>query len=213
MKKYPLILLLLALSLHLQAQRIQFDIFGDLQYASQDQRYTATLKKDIFGALIFSDNSNNTVTFNKEYLDLKFKGLLQDEEAKRDFFKSLIGENKVKKGYQASHVVDIFGNVVFQDNRNNKIEIGKDIFGNSTYEEKRSGVHISMKKDAFGNLEYTTNKEKAYLKKDIFNKWNYTDSSGNKFEFGAKAWARLTYLYSTEEDIFFYLINEFLPKA
>lgn len=202
--------MLIVTCLQIRAQHVEFDIFGNLQYESEDERYKAYLKKDIFDNLIFSDNNNNELRYNKKYLDLYYKDALKNKEDKISFFRSFISEYISEKGYKATFDVDIFDKVIIKDNLNNKVEIGTDIFGNQTYEEIRNGVKTTMKTDLSGNLEYKSAKEQAFLKKDIFNKWTYSDSSGNKFEFSNKTWNRLKYLYVSEEDILFFLINEFL---
>ncbi|MFA1772505.1 hypothetical protein ACD591_14485 [Rufibacter glacialis] len=168
------------------------------------------MKKDIFSNLIFSDNHNNELTFTKKYLDLKHHDLLAEEESQIDFFRNVIRKYKSDIGYKAKFEVDIFEKVVMEDNRNNKVEIGTDIFGNTTYEEKRNTERLSMKRDLSGNLEFRSGKEQAFLKRDIFNRWSYSDSSGNKFEFSDKTWKRLTQEHVTEEDILYFLVNRFL---
>lgn len=204
MKKYFILLLLTVISLQIHAQRIQFDIFGNLQYESKAQRYTAYLKKDIFDNLIFSDNNNNKLAFTKKYLDLNYKYILEDEEAKITFFRYVINRYISERGYKAKFDVDIFDKVIIEDSKNNRVEIGTDIFGNPTYEEKRNDVVTSIKRDLSGNLEYRSDKEQAFLKKDISNKWGYSDSSGNKFEFSGKTWDKLMHVYESDENIFFF---------
>ena len=202
--------MLILIGLQIRAQHVEFDIFGNLQYESEDERYKAYLKKDIFDNLIFSDSNNNELKYYKKYLDLYYKGALENKEDKIDFFRNFISEYSSERGYKATFEVDIFDKVIIKDNLNNKVEIGTDIFGNQTYEEIKNGEKISMKTDLAGNLEYRSDKERAFLKKNIFNKWTYSDSSGNKFEFSNKTWNRLKYLYVSEEDILFFLINKFL---
>jgi lipid II isoglutaminyl synthase (glutamine-hydrolysing) len=210
MKRYLIFLLLIVESLQLYAQHIELDIFDNLQYESKERGYNAYLKKDIFDNLIFSDSNNNELTFKKKYLDLMCHDVLSNQEAKRNFFWKLIDEYSLEKKYQATYAVDIFDKVIFEDNKNSKIEIGKDIFGNQTYEEKRNDVTISIKRDLSGNLECASGKENASLKKDIFNKWSYDDSSGNKFEFSNETWNMLKNKYGKEEDVFLFLIDQFL---
>ncbi|GGG09913.1 hypothetical protein GCM10011323_13110 [Pontibacter amylolyticus] len=210
MKKYFILLSLIVISQLSHAQRIQFDIFGDLHYESKENRYTASLKKDIFNNLIFSDNTNNELVFKKKYLDLNYKYLIKDEEAKIDFFRYIINRYSLERGYKAKFDVDIFDKVIIEDNKNNRVEVGRDIFGNLTYEEKRDDFKISIKRDLSGNLEFRSDKEQAYLKKDILNKWSYSDSSGNRFNFSNKTWDKLMHVYGSDESIFFFLIDNFL---
>ncbi|MFT3904270.1 MAG: hypothetical protein QM727_13935 [Niabella sp.] len=207
--KYFLTWLFVFASLFASAQRMEADIFDNLQYESNDRRYEATLKRDIFDNLIFSDNQKNQVTFEKKYLDLKLPRV-KDKESRMDFFRSLIKQYRREKNYTAKFSVDIFDKVIIQDNRNNRIEAGKDIFGNPSYEETSNGVKYSLKKDIFGNYQYTFNNTKATLEKNIFDEWTYSDTRDNKIVFGKKTWASLVARYRSEEKLFLFLINDLL---
>ena len=210
MKRYFIYLFLVAISLQLSAQQIKVDIFDDLEYQSENGQYKANLKKNIFDDLVFSDNNNNELTFRKKYLEIENKILLEDEEARIDFFRHLIRRYRSEEKYKASFSVNIFDDIVIEDNRNNKIKKGTDIFGHPVYEEKFNGVETTIKRDLSGNPEYKSGKEQATLKKDIFNKWIYQDSSGNKFEFSDQTWNSLMDQYGSDENILYFLINEFL---
>lgn len=210
MKKYLILLLLIVISQLTHAQRIQFDIFGDLHYDYKEKRYTASLKKDIFNNLIFTDNANNELVFKKKYLDLNYQYLVENEEAKIDFFRYIINRYSLERGYKAKFDVDIFDKVIIEDNKNNRVEVGKNIFGNLTYEERRDDLKISIKRDLSGDLEFKSDKEQAYLKKDILNKWSYSDSSGSRFNFSDETWDKLMHVYGSDEGIFFFLIDSFL---
>jgi hypothetical protein len=210
MKKYIIFLLLSVISLQIQAQEIKVDIFGNLQYVSRDHRYQAFLKKDIFDNLIFSDNQNNKLRFKKDYIELNYNRTVDDEEVKRNLFRQHIDRYFYENGYKATYDIDIFGTIIMEDNLNQRIETGTDIFGKPTYEENRNGVKITIRRDLSGNLEYRAGAEKAQLKKDIFHNWGYTDSSGNKFEFSQLAWEGLFDLYGSEEEILLSLVENFL---
>lgn len=210
MKRYLFLLLLAVASLRLQAQDLKLDVFGNLNYESKEQRYEASLKKDVFDNLIFTDNNKNELTFTKKYLDLNYKYLQTDEEARVDFFRQVINRFISDRGYKAKFDVDILDNIIIEDNRNGKVEIGTDIFGNTTYEEKRSGVKASVKRDLSGNLEFRAGKAQAQLKKDIFNKWSYSDNSGTKLEFSPEAWNKMLRMYESDENVFLFLVNTFL---
>lgn len=212
MKKYLFLLFLTIISLSTYAQHIEKDIFGDLKFEPQDESYTASLKKNIFDNLVFSDNRDNEITFEKEYLRKNYPDLAKNEDAKRYFFRQLVDEYKHERNYKASYKIDIFGKEIFEDNRNTKVETGIDFFGNPTYEEKINNQTRSMHRDLSGNLEYNSDHEKAWLKKNIFNRWVYTDSNGNEFEFSEKTWRRLMDKYETEENVLFYLVDEFLKE-
>jgi len=210
MKKHLLVFLLTIICLHSHAQAIRFDIFDNLEYESRENRYKAYLKKDIFNNLLFSDNQANELTFMKKYLELNYGNTLEDEVNKIDFFSSLIDTYILESGYKATYNVDIFDKVIIEDNRNSRIEIGRDIFGNTTYEDRINNVRTTIKRDLFGNVEFRSGSNQANLKKDIFNRWRYTDNSGNDFRFSAGSWDKLLHQYITEEDILYFLVNEFL---
>ncbi|MFB9864762.1 hypothetical protein [Rufibacter immobilis] len=210
MKNYLFILLITIVSLQVHGQRMHTDIFNDLQYESKGQKYKATLKKDIFDNLIFSDNNNNEITYTKKYLDLNHKGLITDEEAKLSFFGYFINRYSSGRDYKAKYDVDIFDKVIVEDNKNNRVEIGEDIFGNFTYEENRNNSKLSIKRDLSGNLEFNSEKEQASLRKDIFNKWSYKDSSGNNLEFSNKSWSKLMQRHGSDEEVFYYLVKKLL---
>lgn len=209
MKKQLLLTLLSIITLHTYAQRMDVDIFGNPRYESRDLRYTASLKEDIFNNLIFSDNMSNEITYEKKYLDIYFPSVNGSIEKKTDFLWHLIHSYNFHSNYKATFSVDIFNDVVIKDNRNNSVEIGTDIFGNQTYDKRTNNESISVKRDIFGNLEYVSDKIKASLKKDIFNKWFYTDNSGNEIKFGENTWNKLIHKYGNEENIIIYIVDDF----
>jgi len=213
MKKVLFFLLFTSTFSQLFAQRLENDIFGDPTYQSRDLKYQASLKKDIFSNLTFSDNNSNEIKFEKKYLDAFYPNLLENPEAKFDFFRYQISKYSNERNFKATYSVDIFDKVIISDNRGRELEIGKDIFGNRTYDETKSnGEKVSIRRDLFGNLEYKTDQIQATLKKDIFDKWVYGDTTGNKLEFSASTWNLLQHRYGNDEDILLYLIHEFLIR-
>lgn len=209
MKKQLYLIILTIITLQTYAQRMDVDIFGNPRYESRDMRYSASLKEDIFNNLIFSDNMNNEITYEKKYLDIYFPSVSGNIEKKTDFLSHLIHTYNHYSNYKATFSVDIFNDVVIKDNRGNSVEIGTDIFGNPTYNERTNHGSISVKRDIFGNMEYKSEMIEASLKKDIFNKWTYTDNCGNKFEFGEKTWNKLIHKFGNDENIIVYLVDEF----
>lgn len=201
-------IMLITLPLFAQRNRIETDIFDNLQYTSSDGKYKAELKEDIFDNLIFSDSNKNKITYKKEYLDSEYRGMPQNEKAKTDFFHRLIRQYRTENNYEASYSIDIMGTTIFKDNRGNQTKKGVDIFGNPTYEEKIDGVEMSIKRSINGALEYKSGKENATLRKNIFDKWCYEDSNGNKFEFGEKTWNSLIRRFKNDEGVFSFLIGE-----
>lgn len=213
MKKTNILLLLILVAFQLTAQRMENDIFGDPTYESSDRNYKANLKKDIFDNLIFTDNNKNELKFEKNYLDAFYPNLLTNSEAKFDFFRHLISTYRHDASYQATYSIDIFNAVIIKDNRNYELKIGKDIFGNATYEEKGNGDRLSIRKNLMGEFEYDSNRLVAKLKKDIMNRWEYSDDSGNTFEFGEATWNALKRRFGTEEDILLYIIRELVHPS
>ena len=215
MRKFILCLLLALTALPLSAQRrggsIDTDIFGDLRYRSIDLRYTAGLKKDIFDNLTFTDSRRNKIVFEEEYLDEAYPAVLDNEEARRDFFLRIVSRHREDEGYEAKYSVDIFGTVTTEDNRGNRTEEKTDIFGNKSYEEMRSGRDISLKRDLHGDLQYRSGNMSASLGKTFSRgKWVYEDSGGNRFEFGEHTWNEMIRRLGDDERIFMFLIDEFL---
>ncbi|REG98146.1 hypothetical protein [Flavobacterium aquicola] len=210
MKRHLLILVLITVSIQSFSQNIDTDIFNNLTYESQDRLYKSYFKRNIFGDLIFSDNRSNEVTLKKEYIELKYGHLSDNSQEKNDVFINMIYQYRKDKNYKVTYSIDIFNKIVIEDNRNGKIEIGKDFFGNETYNENVDGESKSIERNFNGALEYKANNENAILEKDSFNKWTYKDSFGNELKFSSKTWNRFINNFGTEENIFHYLINEFL---
>ena len=189
MKKYFIFILFVLTSFQISAQGMRVDIFGNLEYESREQQYKAVLKQNIFNDLTFSDTKNNEITYSKKYLELKFRAVLQSEDAKMSFFTVLIRKYRLEANYKASYSVDVFNKVTIKDNRNTQIQYGTDIFG---------------------NLEFRTGNIRATLKKDVFNNMVYEDGTGNKIQYSPKSWNHLLVLYGTNQQVFDYLLDEFL---
>ncbi len=192
-----------------QHGRVETDIFGNLDYISKDGKYTATLEKNIFDDLTFTDSKNNEVVYEKKYLDRTYPGIRQNKKMKTDIFYELLRQNRKSEGYRAKYQIDIFNKLIIEDNRGYKLEEGKDIFGHDSFEEEINGEKISVKRNIHGDLEFTSGKDKASLKKDIFDKWIYEDSIGNRFQFGERTWTRLIRKFRTDENIFRILIDQY----
>ncbi len=193
-----------------QKSEVQTDIFGALEYIDKNKSYKAYLKEDIFNNLIFSDNNKNEVTLEKKYLDKYFKEIRTDKEKKKDFFYDQVRMYRYKEGYKARFSIDIFDAEIIEDNKGNKVEKKKDIFGNSIYKETSKGKDILIEKTVNGGMKFQDGGLSASIKKSIFGKWHYEDSTGNDFEFSSSTWSKLTARYKNNEGIFFYLINAFL---
>ncbi|QXP52540.1 hypothetical protein H0I25_13920 [Cellulophaga sp. HaHa_2_95] len=210
MTKYIRFLIIMGMSIQGFTQNIERDIFHNLKHESANGSYTSYLEKNIFNDLIFSDNRGNEITLEKKYIAIEYGDVLKNAEAEIAIFKSMIHEHRQDKDYKAKFSVDIFNKIIIEDNRNRKVEIGKDIKGNETYKEENNGVHRSMQTRFNGVIEYKGENKEATLQKDIFNKWIYKDSHGNEFKFSKKTWDKLKNKFGTEENIFNHLIFEFL---
>ena len=210
MKNYFLFFLLTLMGLQTYSQTVKFDVFDNLVYESENDRYIANLKEDIFEGFVFTDSRKNKLTYKKEYIEFKFPELFENKDARIDFFMSLIHNYRSDRRYEATFMIDIFDKIVIEDNKNNKTEIGQDIFGNATYKRRNGNEQIRIVKNISGGLEFKSNRKNATLEKNIFKIWNYTDSRGNKIEFGARTWNGFLQEYESKENIFMFLIDTFL---
>lgn len=206
----PLLLLVLLISLtSTYAQQIETDKFNDLKYSSKGRDYTAKFEKNIFEDLIFTDNHDNNVTFEKKYLQREYPGIHADKFLKTKLFRDLIRQYRREHKYRATYKIDIFDQLIIEDNRGYKLSQGKDIFGHEQFEEELHGVRTSIKRNLRGGLEYKSGSENASLHKDIFGKWIYEDSLGNKFQFAPSTWDKLIRRLRTDQEVFWNLINQF----
>ncbi|MVX37187.1 hypothetical protein [Myroides sp. LoEW2-1] len=208
MKKFIFLFLLVIFSSISHGQGIEKDIFEDLKYRSQG--YSATFKKNIFDDLVFSDNQKNKIEFTKKYLDLQFPGIHDSEGKKISLFEQLLLTHQKDNGYVATYKVDIFDTVIFEDNRGNKTEMGKDIHGNSTFKENRGGKSSSISTNFRGEVEYSSGGVKATLKKTFKGTWMYEDTDKNTIEFSSKAWDKMLEKFGRKEDVLFFFVQEFL---
>lgn len=209
MNRYLLLLAIVFAGLQAMSQKIETDIFDNLEYESRNGSYEANLKKDIFDNIIFTDSNDNEITLKKEYLDLEY-GAIWKSDRRIDLFRDMIREHRHDRKYEAIYSVDIFKNIVIEDNRNRKVEIGEDIFGNTTYKEEVDGVKGDIRKGFNGKWEYDCRNEDAELEKDFHSNWVYSDSRGNEFKISKKTWEGLMKRFGSEEEVFIYLIHEFL---
>lgn len=209
MKQLIIILVLVLSSGLLFAQRgtVDTDIFGALHFKSTDGQYKASLEKNIFDDLVFTDSRNNKLHYEKKYLDKMEPGLRGDKEAQRRMLKRLVRENKRNSDYKATFKVDIFDKTIIEDSKGYKLEEGKDIFGNTNVKEQVNGSVSELKRSLKGGLEYTAGKNTASLEKDIFDRWLYKDSFGNEIQFGKETWKRILQRYGSDEKFFWYLLD------
>lgn len=136
MKKYILTLALVLIGANSFAQ-FQGDLStsfnGGLEYKMNG--YRATFDENIFDDLIFKDNKNNKVEFNKDYLAYANFGV--DPRAKTAMFNSLIRRFQEITGYSETFSVDIFGDFNYKDNKGLRASLKKDIFDKLIYSDSK----------------------------------------------------------------------------
>lgn len=209
MKKLIIILALVLSSSLLFAQRgtVDTDIFGNLQFKSIDGQYKASLEKNIFDDLVFTDSRKNKLHYEKKYLDKMEPGLRGDKEAQARMLRRLVRENNRHSGYTATFKIDIFDKMIIEDNKGYKLEESKDIFGNTNIQEQVGGTKSVFKRNMRGGLEYKEGEKTASLGQDIFDRWLYKDSFGNEIQFGKETWKRVLEQYGTDEKFFWELLD------
>ncbi|NJB82286.1 hypothetical protein [Wenyingzhuangia aestuarii] len=207
--KQTLLLLFVLIGTYSFSQNVKIDIFNNLEHKSQNGNYQAFLKKDIFDDYEFTDTHKNKLHFNKKYILANYPLIDKEVKTKISFFKSLIRQHKQEYNLEVFHEIDIFGNEIVRDNRDNETEISTDIFDNKIYTRKSKGPTSTFKKGTDGNIEYTLGNFTATLEKGFRNEWVYEDSTDNEFSFSKKTWSKLISIHRTTENIFMFLLDEF----
>lgn len=201
MKKYGILILFTLLVFCGHAQGIETDIFQDLKYESPDRTYSAAFKKDIFDNLIYSDNQNNKITYEKKYLISVFgSDFYNDDNSKIELFRKLIYDCKKLSQYEAVYSIDMFGKIIVKENKSR-----------SAFSNQRGNMQRSVQRDITGTYRYESYGYRATLSENIFHVWTYEDSANNKFEFSNTTWNLLKKRYSSIENILLFLTSEFLP--
>ncbi|MVZ67015.1 hypothetical protein GQF61_14230 [Sphingobacterium sp. DK4209] len=214
MKKLALLIIFTCLICVAFAQqgRYDTDIFGNLTFQSDRNSYEAKLEKNIFGDLIFTDSRRNKESMDSKFLEEFMPGIQDSKERQQKLFHDLIWQHRHNESYEVSYSVDIFGSVISKDNRGNERESGTDIFGHDFVKDKRKGSTASMKRNIHGDLEYAEDGQTATIKKDIFDKWSYSDSYGNKLEFAPSTWRRLMKKLGSDKEILWYFVDQFFDN-
>lgn len=203
MNKYTTLLIALFISFQIQAQNISRDFLGNLTYESARDNYKAKLEKNVFNDLIFTDNKNNKITFNNNFLSRTSPTVLSNFRDQETFFEHHLNYLRKLSNRKEEFVIDMFDTWKFETNENNyKAELKKDIFnawifsdnkGNqSSYDEKylskipNHPFRTSKEQYTFFvNLMDRFSTEKNYrvdFKVDIFNKVIVSDNRGFKRE-------------------------------
>lgn len=189
------------------AQSVSRDFFDNLLYTSYDGRYRATLKRDVFNGLSFSDNHGNRIEFDERYLARFYPDLRKNDFSEERFLRQLVRLCARERNYSATHKIDVFDRVLVEDNRGNRREEGTDIFGNPLYQEQYGGERLSLRKNLMGDWEYRAADLSADLKKSFGDAYTYSDSRGNRIEFGRRSWQRLVEREGDERRAVLYLIE------
>lgn len=189
-------------------QRIEKDIFDDLIF--KEGQYKAKLEKDIFDAFIFTDSNNNKIEFSNAYLAKKIGDKYNDYDVKSLFFQDLVLDYRHISGYEASYKIDILGTLTITDNQGKTIKSKEDIFGNRKIETTNKKISSSIQKNLSGDLEYSSGKQWAKLKKNIGGTYSYTDSNKTTIEMQPVVWEQFMNRYKSEYTIFNFLLEDFL---
>jgi len=167
-------------------ESISLDIFGNKQFKN-NLGESASLKKDIFNDMIYTDNRNNEVKID----EVVWRSMLEDVHGDIDaLFYDLITQNTSRNNSKVSIEIDIMGREIYKEN-NLTEEFWVDILGTQQYRN--------------------SNGESASIRKDILDCMNYTDSKGNNLSFSADTWQRMfRHTGGRERSVFRSLINQYL---
>lgn len=211
MQKQTLLLLFLLFSISSLAQSIAIttDSRGNQQYLSEGDSYRATLSKDIFDKLIYTDNQGNKISRSKEYLQLKHPSAVNNPSGERIFFEEMINTFRYVNDYVASYSVDIFDNISFTENKPLRPQY-PEAHPEGHYPTPSTNYHIDRNRDGSYSFQTRRRREEALLKIGFSNCWVYTDSKGNELKFSGASWEDLMCTYGNPENLFLFLIDSFL---
>lgn len=200
----------LLLTCGLQAQKIEVDKDGNLScvyFAS-----SASLKKGFARSLIYKDGNWNEIEFTKDYLDLEYKGIRDNETLRIKFFSELIERFKPIARYEAIYEVKGFDRVRIKGKDNVNVEYKTNIHGYKVYKDLDTGFEATIKKNIFDNYEYRANGDTATLEKRFNDSWEYSDNKKNTIVISRKKWSQWIAKYHTEEGVLFYLVSTYLSN-
>lgn len=128
-------------------------------------------------------------------------------------------------GVKASLSKDIFGDMIYKDNRNNEVnysaKVWNDVFSDLKNERdilswlveafhNTKDMKEKYKKNIHDDLEYENNQGlKASLSKDIFDTWVYKDSKGNEIKYSKEYWPEIKYDFQNKDiQAFFWMMDQ-----
>ncbi len=205
MNKFIISFALVVLCLQGHAQKIEADIFGNLEYKSKDANYKANLKEGIFNELIFSDSNDNTITLKSEYIKLKYDKSPITADEKFSIIAALCKKFKKRKNLEITFSADIFGAIIL--NGKSEVDLEKDILGKVTLNKDINSLNSSIEEISDNKFKYKASFKEATLQKGFFDAWIYKDSQGNEFNFSKETWSKLKNMHGGEEEVFVFLIN------
>ncbi|WP_158963627.1 hypothetical protein [Myroides fluvii] len=200
--------MVLLFSLATYGQRIQQDIFDDLVYKSD--HYNAKLKKNIFDDLTFTDSNQNTLKFNKAYLEKKMGLNYNEVDMKSMFFQDLIFDYMQINNYEATYAVDLFGTITIEDNQGKKLVLKENGFGNFQVSKEWDKKRWNIQTTSAGDLEYLGNQQTATLIKNKEGHRIYTDSYKTKIVIEQLIWERLLKKHGSEYHVFIKFLEDYL---
>ncbi|MBC7555458.1 MAG: hypothetical protein H7195_00675 [Chryseobacterium sp.] len=207
--KHFCFLLFFSVSL-INAQKIDKNLFGNYEYQSKNKNFSADLKKDIFDNIIYTDNNNNEIIFEKKYVSKFIPGLFKNEGYSIQFFRTQIRTFANDNNYKQKFEIDILGKEIISDNRNNTSEAKTDIFGNYQYVDRYNNESTSISQDLHGNWNFKRGNQTASLEKNFNSTYTYKDSVNNILEINSAAFQKLKNKLGGEKEVFFFLIYHFL---
>lgn len=104
-------------------EEFEIDIFDNLKYAN-NQKFKASLSKNIFGDIVYEDSNKNKIVFKQKFLDLfELYDLTRlDTYLFMDMLYSMMDINNYKEEYE----VDIFDNVKYTSSEGVSLKIEKE---------------------------------------------------------------------------------------
>jgi hypothetical protein len=162
------------------------DVMGNYQYEN-NRREKASLEKDVFGGMTYSDSNGNEIKHGKKQWEELMRKYNNDVEG---FFMTLVGK------YSSEH--------------NKHVTVDEDILGHEVH--TGNGIREEYWQDIIGEWQYKNNEgESASLHIDVMGDLNYSDSDGNKAVISKESiHSHRKYRHRNSEEIFRHLVKSIL---